>query len=334
MDENKGPSIVATAWSFTAASFLFMALRFWAKVSRSEGSLWWDDWILLVSWVLTYATALLNTIMVYALGSGRHIFAVDPRNLGPITLMANIAGTTSILAAQLSKTSFAITLLRIAIDPWIRAAVWFSIVTINLTMTANFMVQWLQCYPSERYWNPSVPGTCWAPGVQSMISLVMAAYSGAIDILLSLVPWKIVMSLQMKRAEKIGVASAMSMGIFAGAAACIKAAYIPGLAAGDFTFDSAELLIYSYVEIGLSIIAASIPAMRVLVRDKINSTRQPSKGTVQSQTLVSRPMTARQRSDLEALAPNQIRQKLSFTVEYERDSPPSGRPNNFVEKTL
>lgn len=213
MDENKGPIIVSTAWSFTAASLGFMLLRFWAKTARSGGSLWWDDWILLVSWVLTYATALLNTIMVYGLGSGRHIFAVDPRNLGPLTLMGNVAGTTSILAAQLSKTSFGLTLLRIATDPWIRAAVWFSIVTINLAMTANSLAQWLQCFPSEKYWDPTVPGTCWAPGVQSLISLIMAAYSGAIDILLALVPWKIVMSLQMKRAEKIGVASAMSMGI-------------------------------------------------------------------------------------------------------------------------
>jgi hypothetical protein len=39
------------------------------------------------------------------------------------------------------------------------------------------------------------------------------AYSGIVDVILALLPWKIILALQMKRREKIGVAIAMSMGI-------------------------------------------------------------------------------------------------------------------------
>jgi hypothetical protein len=39
------------------------------------------------------------------------------------------------------------------------------------------------------------------------------AYSAIVDFVLALLPWKIIMSLQMKRHEKIGVAVAMSLGL-------------------------------------------------------------------------------------------------------------------------
>lgn len=42
------------------------------------------------------------------------------------------------------------------------------------------------------------------------------------DIILALLPWKILWGLQMRKKEKIGVAIAMSMGIFAGITSFIK----------------------------------------------------------------------------------------------------------------
>lgn len=39
------------------------------------------------------------------------------------------------------------------------------------------------------------------------------AYSAIVDFILALLPWKIIMGLQMKRHEKIGVAVAMSLGL-------------------------------------------------------------------------------------------------------------------------
>lgn len=39
------------------------------------------------------------------------------------------------------------------------------------------------------------------------------AYSAIVDFVLALLPWKIILSLQMQRHEKIGVAVAMSLGL-------------------------------------------------------------------------------------------------------------------------
>jgi hypothetical protein len=40
-----------------------------------------------------------------------------------------------------------------------------------------------------------------------------AAYSGAMDIFLALLPWKIILTLSLNRKEKTGVLIAMSMGV-------------------------------------------------------------------------------------------------------------------------
>jgi hypothetical protein len=48
---------------------------------------------------------------------------------------------------------------------------------------------------------------------QIRLTVFGAVYSAACDFVLALLPWKIVMGLQMKLHEKLGVALAMSVGI-------------------------------------------------------------------------------------------------------------------------
>ena len=43
--------------------------------------------------------------------------------------------------------------------------------------------------------------------------MLLVAYSALVDFILALLPWKIILGLQMKRHEKIRVAVAMSLGL-------------------------------------------------------------------------------------------------------------------------
>ena len=54
------------------------------------------------------------------------------------------------------------------------------------------------------------------------------------DLILAIIPWKIIMNLQMQTKEKIGVALAMSMGVFAAGSAFIKCSSLPELGGRDF----------------------------------------------------------------------------------------------------
>lgn len=102
------------------------------------------------------------------LGLGKHVAAVPVENLGEIGLRGNINGTFSVLAAAWSKTSFALTLLRLmGKEKWMARFLWFAIVTMNLFLFGNALFQWIKCWPISKTWNVLEPGTCWPAGVQS-----------------------------------------------------------------------------------------------------------------------------------------------------------------------
>lgn len=47
---NRGPEIDIVLWTLTSISLLFLVLRLYCKSYRHK-DLWWDDWILILSWV-------------------------------------------------------------------------------------------------------------------------------------------------------------------------------------------------------------------------------------------------------------------------------------------
>ncbi len=88
-----------------------------------------------------------------------------------------------------------------------------------------------------------------------------------------MLPWPFIWKLQMKPKEKIGVGIAMSMGVVAGIMATVKTASLNKLSTND-SYDAAHLSMFDTAEISVTIMAASLPAMRVLFRDLQSSARQ------------------------------------------------------------
>ena len=107
--------------------------------------------------LLTYATTL---------GYGSHIWDLpfDIFAINQTILAINIAGTLSLVAATWSKTSFALTLLRLT-EGWMKGLIWFIIITTNIAMGLSALFIWVQCTPVQKSWNPFMEGTCWPPTV-------------------------------------------------------------------------------------------------------------------------------------------------------------------------
>ncbi|KAK4673884.1 hypothetical protein QC763_115860 [Podospora pseudopauciseta] len=67
--------------------------------------------------------------------------------------------------------------------------------------------------------------------------------------------------------EKIGVAIAMSMGIFAGITCIVKLTTVKVLEEGDFSYNSLPLVLWGFIEPACTIMAASIPMLRHLFKN-------------------------------------------------------------------
>ncbi|KAH8897949.1 hypothetical protein GQ53DRAFT_637744 [Thozetella sp. PMI_491] len=261
-NDSYGSAILAVCWLVEVISTIFIGLRVYCKMRRSK-HLWWDDYVLLAAWSFQSVDMVLITTNV-ALGDGQHVYNVDPKYLPTIALLGNISGTFSIIAAFLSKTSFGITLLRLT-NGYLSIFVWVAIITMDIALGLSALFIWIQCDPPAKNWHPELPGTCWDPSFMAKYGAFSGAYSAAMDILFSLLPWTILWSLQMHTREKVGVALAMSMGIFAGGTAIAKVIQLPRLANGDFTYYESQVVIWGTVETAVTIMAASVPFLRVLV---------------------------------------------------------------------
>jgi len=94
------------------------------------------------------------------IGYGKHIWDFHPTDLTAFLLVSNTSGFFSILAAMWSKTSFAITVLRIS-DGWVKRFIWVLIVSINLVLGFGALSTYIQCSPTEKLWRPNMEGECW-----------------------------------------------------------------------------------------------------------------------------------------------------------------------------
>lgn len=57
-DVDYGPALEATTWTLTAMSFLFISLRFWARIYKRAVGI--DDGVMLFSWVSSKKTCMLG----------------------------------------------------------------------------------------------------------------------------------------------------------------------------------------------------------------------------------------------------------------------------------
>ncbi|XPS96929.1 hypothetical protein M3J09_006176 [Ascochyta lentis] len=329
---DNGPLIAGVTWWLTFLCGGFLALRIYAKLSRRQG-LWWDDHILIASWVLLLVEAIL-TQMGQLLGFGKRTVDIDPNNLLAIALYTSIGASISCFASTFSKISFGVTLLRLTSGP-VRWFVWFCIVTLFLIMLPSAFITWIQCTPTAKAWNPTLEGTCWDATITVNYGIFNAAWCAAADFALALLPWTLIWGLQMRLREKIGVGIAMSMGVLAGVCAIVKGVYLIQLRQGDFSYNGKDVTIWTAVETAVAIIGASIPVLRVFFREKVSSYSNSRGRSVAPSTLKHIPTAtglARRSIALNGIAPSSNRDKEGVWTRIEpideRSASGSRRPSD------
>ncbi|KAK4153813.1 hypothetical protein C8A00DRAFT_43316 [Chaetomidium leptoderma] len=261
--EDLGPQLNLVFWLLTGLATVFLILRLYCKFHRSR-SLWWDDHFLIAAWVSLVVSAATTSVCV-SLDYGKHSYDMRPENLPKMPFVAVFAGFFSVLAAAWSKTSFGLTMLRLT-QGRMKAVVWFIIITLNAIMGTAMLTMWVKCYPFARIWDGSIEGQCIDPAKIVTLYQWSAGWSGSADVILALLPWSILFNMRqtLSTRERIGIAVAMSMGIVAGVASFVKMVMLPKLT-GDPT-ETVAVTIWGGAEGAITIIAASIPVLRALIR--------------------------------------------------------------------
>lgn len=121
---NPEKELNAGIWTLYAGATTLLAARIWSKLRRH--GLWYDDFILLVTWVILTANDIIISIE-YATGY------VDPTWDDRMHILINITSCGTLLGQCLSKTAFAVTLLKLTrgFSHWkiCHCILWFCIIT-------------------------------------------------------------------------------------------------------------------------------------------------------------------------------------------------------------
>ncbi|KAF4418706.1 hypothetical protein CGCF413_v008324 [Colletotrichum fructicola] len=243
-DPSVATMVLSSAWTMASVSTIFLGLRLYCRAARTR-KMWWDDYLLLIGWMFLILADILQTV-IYRRG-----YLVTTLT-GPVIMPANLASDTAMkLSLAFSKTSFALTLCRFT-SGWAR---WLVIVV-------AFVMDAMCVAHSVLVWRAN----CGAPDPHTFQPFI----SALTDFILAMIPIKVVWGLQMIKREKAGVAIAMGIGCLAGSVAIVKAveSYWAARAVGpEFSRRLAVLSIWIHAEPNATIIAASIPVLRVLLRD-------------------------------------------------------------------
>jgi hypothetical protein len=105
----------------------------------------------------------LQTVAVHY-GLGRPYEDLSDEAISTLGMYSMAAGFGTILATCWSKTSFAITLLRIS-EGGMRQFIWFILISVNVVLASNGVIHWVQCWPVEKTWHYFMPGSCFPADV-------------------------------------------------------------------------------------------------------------------------------------------------------------------------
>ncbi|KAF3003143.1 hypothetical protein E8E13_008760 [Curvularia kusanoi] len=259
-----GPILNGVMWFQVVISSVFIALRIYTRncLIRSLG---WDDLMMVVNLIIFIAFIATTSIGInYGVGKKTEdIIRLGLDNSKAIYWEA-IGQGICIMGIAASKAAIALFLLRIVLRKAHIILLWSVVATTAIFATITTALLFLQCKPVAFLWDQTIPGGYCDINFTD-VGLSMGAWSAAMDFVLAILPWPIVMKLNMKRKEKITIACGLSLGVFAGACSIVRTVELRSLASKEnYVYDTAPMLLWSSSEICLTIICACIPVLRPL----------------------------------------------------------------------
>ncbi|CAI7587901.1 unnamed protein product [Penicillium pancosmium] len=185
-----------------------------------------------------------------------------------------IGQTFAVLGMAIAKISLGLFLLRIVVKQWHRISIWFCMVTLAAISVTTSITFWLQRYPAEAIYDPRVPGRTLLS--VTPFALALGIWCAVVDFYLALLPWIFIWNLNMKFKEKMSIAISLSLGFIACACGIIRSVDIVGMNSSNYTEATIGLIVWSAVELAVTLICVGIPTVRPLYRVIVHGSKPES----------------------------------------------------------
>ncbi|KAB8230990.1 hypothetical protein ETB97_007344 [Aspergillus alliaceus] len=253
---------ISVLWAMTGLSFIFVPLRLYTRI-YILGGLKWDDHVFNLGWVFLLLYTVFCTVAgQHGLGKPVHIVGID--DAAQAMYMDLVGQTFAVLGLALANISLGIFLLRIVIKSWHQITIWIAMVSVSVVSILASIVFWIQRSPLKSIYDPNVAGRTIVP--VAPFSILLGVWCTVVDFYFALIPWLFIWELNIKFKEKMTIAISLSLGFIAGICGIIRTIELGGLLSTDYTEDSPTLIIWSAVELAVTLICIGIPTVRPLYR--------------------------------------------------------------------
>lgn len=263
--DDQSAEINLAVWVLIGASTLFLAARLYCR--QKFARLWWDDFLLTISWILLLVAGALVSCTIAVV----HDESDDARR--DFFRYQNTSAWLAALATSWSKVAFAITLLKVVHDRVQKYILYFLIAVANLILIPGTLSIWIPaCGDPRAVFRPAHPMCFQLPVLQYLGGSFMGS-GGVIDVLLAAFPWLILRKLQLETREKVGLSVAMSLGALTGVIVIMRTFF--QFVQGDYNYNyMVFMLLFNFLEPAMTIIAQSIPIFRVFFARVKRSTQK------------------------------------------------------------
>ncbi|KAI1426462.1 hypothetical protein F5Y12DRAFT_713190 [Xylaria sp. FL1777] len=262
-----GVTLVATMWSLTGLTTIFLLLRLYTRlvVLRAFGG---DDHVYILAYVcLALMTSFYTKAATLGLGQSNAEIGNED-NIVEAILWEAIGQTFTVLGTAIAKWSLGLFLLRLVKVRWQVIVIWTAmsgLLAASISVLFAFWLQTCRCRPFAYLWDRRIPGGhCVISAVPA--STVLNISTVIVDILFAVLPWLFIWALKINKQEKIVILASMSLGVLAAASGIKRALEIGGLSSPDYLRDTVGLLLWSTVEQSVTMICICIPVCRPLFK--------------------------------------------------------------------
>ncbi|KAG8159328.1 hypothetical protein KVR01_010989 [Diaporthe batatas] len=261
--------LYAGLWCLFSAATAFLGLRVWVKFQRRHG-LWWDDYLLMLSWLILLGTDILTTFE-YANGYSKGDWTDS------MHILINISSDGTVIGQALTKTAFAVTLLRMCHAstrsrfPWKQTLLWFCIITMDGIALSKCVFQWAKICGRHDYQQWYRLNWCLDWTFSQDFKELGNIYNIIMDFLFAIFPWFITWPLNLKRGEKIGLGVTLSLGMMIAIITAIRTWWkdTPLMHVHDWWYmwrDAVSQIWYS-AEVSGTIMVQCVPVLRPFIKD-------------------------------------------------------------------
>lgn len=161
------------------------------------------------------------------------------------------------------KLSLAAFFLRIVVENWQRRTIYIAVAVYTILGTVFLLLSIFHCGNPVHVFRNYAAGKCIRFSIYAAFAYIQGSLNAITDWLFAFLVFFVVQKSMMPMRAKVSVYSVLAIGVLASTASCVRLAYVLGLALNPaFLKHSIQIAIWSIIEPGLGIIAASLMTLR------------------------------------------------------------------------